>query len=232
MINCIIVDDEPLARKLLENHISKIKDLKLIGIAKDAVEAYRILHHQKVDLIFLDIQMPDLTGLEFLRALHTKPRTIFTTAFREYAIEGFELEAVDYLLKPVTFERFFRAVEKILRNLKNESEEEYIIVKADGYQRKVRLPEIVYIESDGNDVKIILDEQSYSLPRITITELASRLADKGFIRMHRSFLINSARITATGYHEILLGKFSTPVGRSYKVEFDKFVKNFSSKKIL
>ncbi|SDF91532.1 Response regulator receiver domain-containing protein [Pedobacter terrae] len=105
-IKCIVIDDEPLAIRLLENHIAKIAELKLLAIATNALEAYRILQKQDVDLLFLDVQMPDLNGIEFLRSLNKKPPTIFTTAHREFAVEGFELEAVDYLLKPITFERF------------------------------------------------------------------------------------------------------------------------------
>jgi two-component SAPR family response regulator len=115
MIKCIIVDDEPLAAAL-QNHLSKIDGLKLVGKAANAIEAYKILQNQAVDLMFLDIQMPDLSGIDFLKSLPQKPRTIFTTAYRDFAIEGFELEAVDYLLKPITFERFFRSVERIMRN--------------------------------------------------------------------------------------------------------------------
>ena len=108
MINCIIIDDEPLAVKLLENHISKIEKMHMVGTGKNALEAYRILQQQQVDLMYLDIQMPDLSGIEFLKSLNTKPKTVFTTAYRDYAVEGFELEAVDYLLKPITFDRFFQ----------------------------------------------------------------------------------------------------------------------------
>ncbi|WP_228377939.1 LytR/AlgR family response regulator transcription factor [Chryseobacterium luteum] len=116
MINCIIVDDEPLAAALLEKHISRIGHLKLAGKAENAMNAYQLLQTKSVDLMFLDIRMPHLTGIDFLRSLPQKPPTIFTTAYRDFAIEGFELEAVDYLLKPITFERFFKSVERVLRN--------------------------------------------------------------------------------------------------------------------
>jgi DNA-binding LytR/AlgR family response regulator len=154
MIKCIIVDDEPLAATLLENHISKIDHLKLTGKAENALEAYKLLQNQTVDLMFLDIQMPHFNGIDFLRSLPQKPKTIFTTAYREFAIEGFELEAVDYLLKPITFERFFKSVERVLRNI-NDSKD-FIILKTEGMHRKLSLADIIYIESQGNDIKITL----------------------------------------------------------------------------
>ena len=153
MINCIIIDDEPLAVKLLENHISKIDSLKLVATAKNAIEAYQILQRKSVDLMFLDIEMPNLNGIEFLKSLNQKPKTIFTTAYREFAIEGFELEAVDYILKPITFERFFKSVVRVLKNMPSDEQVEgFIIVKADGLNRKIILSDIRYFESQGNDV--------------------------------------------------------------------------------
>ncbi len=139
MIKCIIVDDEPLAATLLENHISRIDDLKLTGKATDALEAYKILQNQTVDLMFLDIQMPHLNGIDFLKSLSQKPKTIFTTAYRDFAIEGFELEAVDYLLKPITFERFFRSVDRILRSTAG-TKEEFMIVRNEGVHKKCLFP--------------------------------------------------------------------------------------------
>lgn len=194
MINCIIVDDEPLAATLLENHISKIDHLKLTGKAENALEAYKLLQHQPVDLMFLDIQMPHLNGIDFLKSLSQKPKTIFTTAYREFAIEGFELEAVDYLLKPITFERFFKSVERILRNM-NDSKDDFIILKIEGMQRKISLADIIYIESQGNDVKITLSAKENFISKSKIADLELLLASKGFIRIHRSFIINSKFVT-------------------------------------
>ncbi len=231
MINCIIVDDEPLAVKLLENHICKIEDLTLIATGKNAFEANKLLQIHEIDLMFLDIQMPDLNGIEFLKSLHKKPKTILTTAFREYAIDGFELEAVDYLLKPITFERFFRSVNRILRNTEKDSNEDFIVFKTEGFSRKININDIFYFESDGNDVKIILNNDIMMVSKTSISDLETSLRSRGFIRIHRSFLINPTFVTAANHHEILLGQFTVPVGRSYKKDFDDFIKRFFAKRL-
>ena len=228
MINCIIIDDEPLAVNLLENHISKIEDLKLVARGKNALEAYKLLQNHEVDLMFLDIQMPDLNGIEFLKSLHKRPATIFTTAFREYAIDGFELEAVDYLLKPITFERFFRSVHRILRNMEK-IPEDFIVLKAEGFNRKIKINDILYFESSGNDVKVILANDNLTVLKTSISDLETTLRHNGFVRIHRSFLINPNAVTAANHNEILLGQFTVPVGRSYKKQFDDFVNQFFAK---
>ncbi|REC46623.1 LytR/AlgR family response regulator transcription factor [Chryseobacterium pennipullorum] len=230
MINCIIVDDEPLAALLLENHISKIGHLKLKGKAENAMDAYKILQNQTIDLMFLDIQMPDLNGINFLKSLSQKPKTIFTTAYRDFAIEGFELEAVDYLLKPITFERFFKSVERILRTVP-ETEEDFIMIKTERMHRKIQLSEIMYIESQGNDIKVVLAKESF-ISKNKTADLEVILSEKGFIRVHRSFIINSRFVTAFSTHEILLGSHQIPVGRSYKKEFDHYISAISKNKLL
>lgn len=231
MINCIIVDDEPLATALLEKHISMISSLQLAGKATNAMEAYQLLQTQPVDLMFLDIEMPHLNGIDFLKSLSHRPKTIFTTAYREFALEGFELEAVDYLLKPVTFERFFRSVERILRDKKN-SEEAFIILKTEGMNRKISTGEIICFESQGNDVKTLLANHEVFISKNRMADLEAALSAKGFIRIHRSFMINSQYITAFSNHEVILGTYTVPVGRSYKNEFDTFIAQLSEKRLL
>lgn len=231
MINCIIVDDEPLAATLLENHISKIDYLKLTGKAENALEAYKILQNQPVDLMFLDIQMPHFNGIDFLKSLSQKPKTIFTTAYRDFAIEGFELEAVDYLLKPITFERFFKSVERVMRNIQD-SKDDFIILKTEGMHRKLPLRDIIYIESQGNDVKITLSTTENFISKNKITDLELLLASKGFIRIHRSFMINTEFVTAFNNHEIHLGTYKIPVGRSYRQKFENFISTFSKNRLL
>jgi len=226
MINCIIIDDEPLAISLLENHIAKIDDLKLIATAKNAVEAYKILQNQSVNVMFLDIQMPDLSGIEFLRSLNQKPHTVFTTAYREFAIEGFELEAVDYLLKPITFERFFKSVDRILRNVIKANEDDFMIFRSEGLYRKMQLNNIFYLESAGNNVKVFGQTDTFIASKISISELEVGLREKGFIRIHRSFLVNSARITALSSYEVVVGNTRIPVGRSYKKDYEYLIKKF------
>lgn len=231
MINCMIIDDEPLAIRLLENHISKIAELKLVATAANALEAYRILQTQEVDLLFLDIRMPDLNGIEFLRSLNKRPPTIFTTAYREFAIEGFELEAVDYLLKPVTFERFFKSVDRILRKAKKENEGDFVIFKSAGFSRKLLLKDILYFESIGNDSKVVLRDEIITVSKMSVSELAAGLQNKGFLRIHRSFVINRNQVTAISHQEVLIGKTAVPVGRSFREAFDDFARLFSAKRL-
>lgn len=222
MINCIIVDDEPLAATLLENHISRIDHLKLIGKAENALDAYKLLQNQTVDLMFLDIEMPHFNGIDFLKSLSQKPKTIFTTAYREFAIEGFELEAVDYLLKPITFERFFKSVERILRNI-DDSKDDFIILKTERMHRKLSLANIIYIESQGNDIKVTLTSNESFISKSKTTDLELLLASKGFVRIHRSFIINTAFVTAFSNNEVHLDNYQVPVGRSYRQEFENFI---------
>lgn len=231
MINCIIVDDEPLAAILLENHISRIDHLKLTGKAENALEAYKLLQNHTVDLMFLDIQMPHFNGIDFLKSLSRKPQTIFTTAHREFAIEGFELEAIDYLLKPITFERFFKSVERVLRNI-NDSKDNFIILKTEGMHRKLSLSDIIYIESQGNDIRITLSTNENFISKSKITDLELLLNSKGFIRIHRSFIINTEFVTAFNNNELHLGSYQIPVGRSYRQEFENFISMFSKNRLL
>jgi len=232
-INCIIIDDEPLAIRLLENHVSKIPHLKLAGKATNAMEAYQLLQSHHAELMFLDIQMPDMNGIDFLKSLHRKPKTILTTAFRDFALEGFELEVIDYLLKPITFERFFKGVERVLRveiqGKDKVSENDFIIVKSGGFQHKIYYRNILYVESQGNEVKIFLQDQQPLFFKKQFSELEELLPAKEFIRIHRSFIINNVYVSAFNHSEILLGKVTIPVGRTYKENVEKLVKNLLHK---
>lgn len=226
MIKCLIVDDEPLAIELLESHLKKIESLQLVGTARNAMEAHKLLQKQPVDLLFLDIQMPHLSGIDLMRSLSVKPKVIFTTAFREFAIEGFELEAVDYILKPITFERFFRAVDRVVRTHTHKNIENTIMIKSDGLHRKIRTDDIIFIESQGNDLKIYSNDATY-LTKGTLTDFAALLSKVGFVRIHRSFLFNPSYVTGYSTSEIILGPYSIPVGRNYKQEFDAFTAHYS-----
>ncbi|MDR6195827.1 LytTR family DNA-binding domain-containing protein [Siphonobacter sp. SORGH_AS_0500] len=226
MIKCMIVDDEPLAIELLESHLKKIEALQLVGKARNAIEAHKLLQQLPIDLLFLDIQMPHLSGIELMRSLPVKPKVIFTTAFREFAVEGFELEAVDYILKPITFERFFKAVSRILRDTGNKNPENTLMIRSEGLNRKIRIDDIIFIESQGNDLKLFLTNAVY-LTKNTIADFAERLATQGFVRIHRSFLFNPDYVTGYSNSEIALGSYSVPVGRFYKQEFNAFVKNYA-----
>lgn len=224
-INCIIVDDEPLAIKLLENHISKIEELHLVGTAGNALEAYKLTKSKTVDLVFLDIQMPDLTGIDFLKSLKNRPKTIFTTAYREFAIEGFELEAVDYILKPITFERFFKAVERVLRENTESKEDEFILLKSQGLQYKILLKMILFFESQANDIKVVLKEGKPIIAKYKISDLEV-LESKGFLRVHRSFLVNLKEVKAFGNTELIIENYAIPIGRSYKQNYEKYKSRF------
>ncbi len=227
MIQCMIVDDEPLAIELLESHLKKIEGLQLVGTATHAMEAYKLLQQQSVDLLFLDIQMPHLSGIELMRSLAVKPKVIFTTAFREFAIEGFELEAVDYILKPITFERFFKAVTRVLKDPGPGKSDSTMMIKSEGLSRKIRIDDLLFIESQGNDLKIFLTTGVY-LTKSTMADFTERLSTQGFVRIHRSFLFNPAYVTAYSSSEIILGSYSIPVGRFYRKEFNEFVKTYST----
>lgn len=224
-INCIIVDDEPLAIRLLENHISKIEELHLVGTAGNALEAYKLTKSKAVDLVFLDIQMPDLTGIDFLKSLKNRPKTIFTTAYREFAIEGFELEAVDYILKPITFERFFKAVERVLRESTESKEDEFILLKSQGLQYKILLKMILFFESQANDIKVVLKEGKPIISKYKISDLEV-LESKGFLRVHRSFLVNLKEVKAFGNTELIIENHTIPIGRSYKQNYEKYKSRF------
>lgn len=226
MIKCLIIDDEPLAIELLESHLKKIESLQLVGTARNAMEAHKLLQQQQIDLLFLDIQMPHLSGIELMRSLSVKPKVIFTTAFREFAIEGFELEAVDYILKPITFERFFRAVDRVLRTHTPNNIEHTIMIKSDGLNRKIKTDDIIFIESQGNDLKIYLNDTTY-LTKGTLIDFTDLLSKMGFVRIHRSFLFNPTYVTGYSTSEIILGPYAIPVGRNYKQEFDAFMAHYS-----
>ncbi len=194
ILKCIIVDDEPLAIKILEKYISKLPNVKIEATCEDALEALTIIKSKKIDLIFLDINMPKLSGISFVRALKNPPLIIFTTAYPEYAVEGFELEAVDYLLKPFSFERFLKAVEKAEGKLTSSQEEhwvgnEHIFIKSDKKLFRVLFDEILYLEAYGDYVKVHTRKKML-LTKQKLTVLAKGLPDKEFIQSHRSFIIS------------------------------------------
>lgn len=223
-IKCLLVDDEPLAIRLLENHISKIESLEIVAACNNAIKALEILKTEPIDLMFLDIKMPNITGLEFLKTLKNPPKTIITTAYRDYAVEGYDLDILDYLLKPITFERFFRAIERFLREdvIKvvehksvAENKDRFILVKSGNKYHKIPLIEILYIESLKDYVKIHT-AQKQVLTKYKISDIEKELDRALFLRVHRSYIINLGKITAYTHHEIELDKIEIPIGVSYK----------------
>lgn len=225
-IKCLIVDDEPLAIMLIEKHISQIPQLEIIATCQNALEAFEILKKESIDLLFLDIQMPVLTGIEFAKSLQHPPSIIFTTAYREYAVESYELEVVDYLLKPITFTRFFKAINKFINSrqeaksvpsnpsLTTDSSPDFIYVNANKKHIKIQFQDILYVESLKDYVRIHTVDQ-----RITTKDKISEFEQKlpnYFLRIHRSFIINQRQITAFTAHDVEIGKTEIPIGVSYK----------------
>ncbi len=227
---CIIVDDEPLARRLVEKHVSLVPQLECVGIFSSAVESIKLLGERKVDLIFLDIEMPQLDGLSFANAILGNPSVIFTTAYREYAADSYELDAIDYLVKPITFPRFLKAVNKFL-NRKEEvtqspmMEQEFLFITSNKNKVKVVIEDIRYVESIGDYVKIYTYQESI-VSKFTITEFLN-LLPKSFLRIHRSYILNTKHIKAFNKNEIHLSTKSLPIGISYKSEVNRFLENMS-----
>ncbi len=228
-IKCLIVDDEPLAIVLIENHISKIDGLEVVAVANNALKAFEIINTQNIDLMFLDIKMPNITGLDFLRTLRNPPKTILTTAYRDFAIEGFELEVVDYLLKPIIFERFFRSMERFLREKKSnyieikQQKKDHIIIKSGTKNYKVIIEKILYIESLKDYIKIHTQDGGQIISKFKISDIENKLRSDQFIRIHRSYIINSEKITAFTTSEIEVSGIELPIGASYKKSAEQFL---------
>lgn len=225
-IKCLIVDDEPLAREVLVSYIERVEGLELVAEVDNAVKAFDWLKKESIDLLFLDIQMPKLNGIEFLKAMNNAPKVIFTTAYREYAIESYELDVVDYLLKPVSFPRFLMAVNKMMNGQQEEGQEEavvdqlrsdhpYIFLKADRKMVKIYLKDIQYIESLKDYVRIKLPEKEVvSLQKISYLE--QKLPEDCFMRIHRSFIVPIKKIEAFSNSTIEISGNELPIGRNYK----------------
>jgi DNA-binding LytR/AlgR family response regulator len=224
-MKCLVVDDEPLARTLMESYIRQTGELTLIKSCSNAMEAFSILKQTPVDLIFLDIHMPQISGIELLRSLKEKPKVILTTAYREYAMEAFDLDVVDYLLKPVTFERFLHGISKIYQAPRSTTVEKatpiksyddsYIYFKEDREMVKVFLKDILFIESLRDYVKIkTADKQIITYQKISFLE--QKLPESKFIRIHRSFIISIGHITSFSFNGVKLGEIEIPIGRNYK----------------
>jgi DNA-binding LytR/AlgR family response regulator len=219
---CLIIDDEDLARELIETHISQLDNFEIVASCSSAIQAHKILQNETVDLLFLDIEMPVLKGTDFFKNLTRKPKVIFTTAYRDYAIEGFELSAVDYLLKPIVFERFFKAIEKFIesvkssaKNIEKPSEDNFIYVQSNKKNIKVLFNEVNYIESIKDYIRIHLKDTSTIILKHGITAFETKL-DKRFLRVHRSYLVNKDNVTAYTKHDIEIGKIEIPIGDFYK----------------
>ncbi|WP_121812278.1 LytR/AlgR family response regulator transcription factor [Mucilaginibacter kameinonensis] len=230
-IRCLLVDDEPLAITLLQNHITRFDFLEVTATCPNALKALETLKSQDVDLMFLDVRMPAIDGIEFLKMLRNPPRVIITTAYRDYAIDGYDLDIVDYLLKPITFERFFKAIERYLRNagqqaqpsMPTDPEPENIVLKS-GYRNvKVNVADILYMESVKDYVKVYTLNTTV-VTKYKISDMEADLASKNFLRIHRSFIVNQQHITAFSASDVELGKKELPIGESYKEHVTQILK--------
>lgn len=227
IIHCIIVDDELIAREVLENHLQKIEAIQIVASCKNAVEAFNEINKNKIDLIFLDINMPEISGLSFAKSINKNIKIIFTTAYREYAVDGFDLKAVDYLLKPISFERLLQAVNKFLNENTSvttdkkekiqQEKSDFIFVRSDRKMIKINFAEISYMESIGDYLKIYLKHKTV-VTRETITNMEARLPKKDFLRIHRSFIISISKIESFTGEFVEVNKKAIPISRSYKKE--------------
>ncbi len=224
---CIIIDDEPLARNLIRYHIEKLDNFEIVAECADAIKALQELHDKKVDLMFMDIQMSQITGIELLRILKNPPKVIITTAYRDYAVDGFELDVVDYLLKPITFERFLKSVNKYYQVSQDEStvaapvsemmqpNEPFVYVKENKRVIKVHLNEILFVEGLSEYVQIYTDKKKI-ITKTTMSGLEEKLPGDSFLRIHKSFIVSLSRIEAFTSSTIEVPGKELPIGRSFK----------------
>jgi DNA-binding LytR/AlgR family response regulator len=233
-IKCLVIDDELPAREILKKHITDVEALELSGTCCNAVEAISFLKDNRVDLLFLDIQMPHLLGTNFLRTLKNPPKVIFTTAYRKYAVEGFELDAVDFLLKPISFERFLKAVNKVLQvNLlanydvaapdnHSESAPPFLYFRSNRKMVKVLFNEILYIEGLNDYIKIITTNKPI-ITKHLLASLEQMLPPKEFVRIHKSFIVAINKIESFNADSVDIARHEIPIGRSYKVNVNKIL---------
>jgi DNA-binding LytR/AlgR family response regulator len=232
--NCIVVDDEPIAQQILENYISQIEALHLVGKCSNAFEALNILHREKIDVLFLDVKMPSLSGLDMLKTLQNPPKVILTTAFSEFGVESYDYGISDYLMKPVSFERFLKAVNKIVmpKNLefpiekvqeKPALENEFIFFKADKKIHKFYFKEILFFEGSGNYVKIHTENTTPLMVLEKLSALEEKLPQKQFIRVHKSFIVNTAHIKQIEGNLLKIKDKTVTISQSYKSNLEGYL---------
>lgn len=240
MVRCIAIDDEPLALRHIKSYIERTEQLELVATCRSAIEAQKVLESEQVDLIFVDINMPDMTGLEFVRSLTSSHHIVFTTAHSEYALEGFKLNAIDYLLKPFTYDEFMKASQKaislvdlverchaaestIAKNEAESADKEFISVKADYKTQLVKIADIVYLESAGEYVRLHIEGSSTITTLFRLKNMETSLPQDLFLRVHRSYIVNIKRISSYTKGRIFLdnGEY-IPLGENYKERFFKY----------
>ena len=232
-IFCIIVDDESVARDIIATHLSRINKIEVIAQCKNAIEAFNFINNNDVDLIFLDINMPEISGISFAKSINKNIKIIFTTAYRDYAVEGFDLQAVDYLLKPIPFERLLKAVNRYFEvntvqsdiQLKPMDDNDFIFVRSDRRMLKITFSDIIYIESLSDYIKIHLKDQCI-VTRETISAIEAKLPQKDFLRIHRSYIISLKKIESFTNEEVTVNRKALPISRSYKKDVLNHLENY------
>ena len=232
-ILCIIVDDETIAREVIATHLSKIPNIKIVASCTNAIEAFSVLRENEIDLVFLDINMPEISGISFAKSINKNVKIIFTTAYRDFAVEGFELQAVDYLLKPISFDRLLKAVNTYFDILTNSNHAEtpyvdenyFMFVRADRRMVKIDFESIIYIESYSDYIKIHLANETI-ITRETISAIEAKLPSKYFLRIHRSYIIALKHITSFTNEEITINNTALTISRSYKKDVLHILEKF------
>jgi len=224
MINCIIIEDEPLAAEILQDYVKQIPYLKLIGTCSDAIYALEVMQRNSIDLLLLDIHLPGLKGLDLLKSLPNPPKVILTTAYQEYALQGYELNVVDYLLKPIEFNRFLLAINKVKESTTGLPKNETIVVQAEGKKTIIATRQIIYIESQKEYIKIQTLDRSHT-SKYALSKIEEELSAQAFLRVHRSFIVAIDKIKAFNGSEIELPGKVVPIGGNYREHVESRLKD-------
>jgi DNA-binding LytR/AlgR family response regulator len=234
LTRCLIIDDEPLGIKLIRAHLDKLESFEVVGECKSALKAVEYLRTEKIDLMFLDVNMPEISGIEFLKTLSDPPYVIITTAYREYAIEGYELDVVDFLLKPISFERFLKAINRYCNrsrtsplqagnNTGETNEKKYVYIQDGKNVFRLLYDDIIYFEGYGEYVKVITINKNY-LVRDSLAEFEHKLSSDFFVRIHKSYLINIRKILGFNTNNVMVKNNELPIGRVYREKVMKILK--------
>lgn len=232
-VSCLIVDDEAIAREIIETHVSKLENIHIVASCSNALEAFNQISNHHIDLVFLDINMPEISGISFAKSINSDIKIIFTTAYRDYAVEGFELKAVDYLLKPISFERLQKAIHNYFEIYGNATQtvtsinetSDFMFVRSERIMIKIDYANIVYIESCSDYLKIHLSNKTI-VTRETISAIEAKLPKLQFLRIHRSFIISIASIQSYTNEHITINKLALPISRSYKKDVLQLLEKF------
>jgi two-component system, LytTR family, response regulator len=228
-MKCVAIDDEPLALEIISSHASKVPFLELKAVFTNAFQALEYLQRETVDLIFLDIKMPDISGIDFYTSLGKRPMVIFTTAYSEHAVNSYELDAVDYLLKPFSLSRFIKACNKAaeLYQLRNADKgaTDYLFVKTGYEEVKILFEDILYLEASGNYVNFATKADKNILSRMVFNEAARLLPEKKFLKVHRSYIVNIAKVDRIERHQLHIGPYKIPVSEAYSENISRLKKS-------